>query len=316
MGVMPGIGVLGRVGAVDTEGKYIIRATSTITSLSKDIGSTWATQYSGKNITASAISSDGKYQLLGVSSEYLYKSSDYGVTWGVAYNSYTKYYIDCAISSTGQYQYALASTGIYLIRSTDYGATWTDSVAYMGYNFGTSISCSSNGQYVIVTRNNTTGSVLVSSNYGVSFTSITSTVNKYWEHGACDYTGQYMIAVGRLDANSTTSHVIYSSDYGASFTYSTTIPTGRPYVVRMSFDGAYSYIGAIGGLWVSTNKGVTWTSKYVIICTRLGISKTGKYIIAGSLTGNNIPSISSNGGTSFTATGLNSLITTSLKINQ
>ena len=64
----------------------------------------------------------GKYQTAVVYNGYIYRSTDYGVTWSQVGNSNNWYSV--AMSSDGKYQTAVVHGG-YIYRSTDYGVTWS-----------------------------------------------------------------------------------------------------------------------------------------------------------------------------------------------
>ena len=65
----------------------------------------------------------GKYQTAVASGGYIYRSTDYGVTWNQATSDTSRYWQLVAMSGDGKYQTAVVNGG-YIYRSTDYGVTW------------------------------------------------------------------------------------------------------------------------------------------------------------------------------------------------
>jgi photosystem II stability/assembly factor-like uncharacterized protein len=108
-----------------------------------------------------AMSTNGQYQFVVAndSPPYIYRSTDYGVTWTIATIIYDIQ--DITTSSDGRYVFVTSNSNGYgagIYRSTDYGATWT--LIYRDYaQINTSrvlntdwrggISASSDGRYII-----------------------------------------------------------------------------------------------------------------------------------------------------------------------
>lgn len=100
--------------------------------------------------------------------------------------------------------------------------------------------------------------------------------NRNWRDIVCDGTGQYVVAcVSSPSTNDPNGVVFYSTDYGNTFTVSQT-PIDTPFCFNfaMSDNGNYTYMttlgvaepvcggsnnNATGNLYVSYNKGITWT---------------------------------------------------------
>jgi photosystem II stability/assembly factor-like uncharacterized protein len=72
------------------------------------------------------MSSDGKYQTAVEYDGYIYRSTNYGVTWTQATSDTTRNWYSVAMSSDGKYQTAVVNGG-YIYRSTNYGVTWNAS---------------------------------------------------------------------------------------------------------------------------------------------------------------------------------------------
>ena len=65
----------------------------------------------------------GKYQTAVINGGYIYRSTDYGVTWNQATSDTSRSWNSVAMSSDGKFQTAVDYGG-YIYRSTDYGVTW------------------------------------------------------------------------------------------------------------------------------------------------------------------------------------------------
>jgi photosystem II stability/assembly factor-like uncharacterized protein len=59
---------------------------------------------------------------------YIYRSTNYGVTWTQATSDTTRNWSSVAMSSDGKYQTAVEHDG-YIYRSTNYGVTWNTSMS-------------------------------------------------------------------------------------------------------------------------------------------------------------------------------------------
>jgi hypothetical protein len=93
---------------------------------------------------------------------------------------------------TGKYVVASGGNGVY--RSTNYGATWSqiyNPPAYSSYYYF--VSSDTTGKYLASVLHST-GQVLISSDYGSSWTITQQIANLY--SLAADKTGQYLTAAG------------------------------------------------------------------------------------------------------------------------
>jgi photosystem II stability/assembly factor-like uncharacterized protein len=148
--------------------------------VSNDYGATWTAKQSypfffNTNVREISMSLDGKYQI--ATAENIYTSSDYGVTWRIAYTDYYKYssryWIQnrfwqggCDVSADGKYQVACLNrsnlfrkypgTNYYyladdgpgcLFTSSDYGVTW-QKTAFTGK--WRTVALSSDKEYLIL----------------------------------------------------------------------------------------------------------------------------------------------------------------------
>ena len=137
-------------------------------------------------------------------------SRDYGQTWSpqatTSFTTFTK----LAMSSSGQYMTAAAlGNGIFI--SSNYGATFTSVTSIPSGSYVlVAVSCS--GQYQVAVAKEG-GSILLSSNYGVSWsvpTNAPSMTQWWWVDISCS--GKYITAVA---ANS--GGMALSSDFGVTW---------------------------------------------------------------------------------------------------
>ncbi len=124
---------------------------------------------------------------------------------------------DIVCNSTGQYVVAIVrvgSTGFNIWYSSNYGANFTQSASSVGSNLGT-VAMSSNGQYVYTVSDTTAGMFYWSSNYGVTWTNVST--NTTPSRVGCDTTGQYVL-IYHSTGTSPNNSLRYSKDYGLTFT--------------------------------------------------------------------------------------------------
>jgi hypothetical protein len=148
-----------------------------------------------------------------------------------------------------------------LFYSSNYGSTWTQS-SISGYWI--KVASSDNGQYVLALE--AYGKAYLSSNYGVTFSAISSLGTIQFNSAALSGTGQYQIIVG---GSYLTGNVFIkiSSDYGVTWTSSSTGFTGETYY-SCAIDSAANNLLIGGGnngisfIYRSTNNGTTWTQAW------------------------------------------------------
>lgn len=223
--------------------------------------------------------------------------------------------------TTGQYQVvASAKAGPqfldnlqgYIYRSIDYGVNFQkvggQQSTLVGY--WSSIAVSDTGEYVVAGEQY--GKLVFSSNYGVSFTDITSNIP------SCDYPnplaisnvsisgdGAYIIVClfpSLCSAISPTSRSYLSTDYGASFSLAVDEDEQNEqnsfFVSEINSDGSLMVISSQTGIFKSVNNGVSWTSVvFGTISSKRGISMTSSGTVIG-LIGTDIYT-STNSGSSF-----------------
>lgn len=133
-----------------------------------------------------SMSATGQFQSAVISGGFLYRSTDFGITWNPVTAIGSKNWSFVSVSSTGQYQTALVNgENIYI--STNYGATWTVNTSAGANKSWVSCSMTANAQYQIAVEGlvlvngipSTGGQVWYSNNYGVTWNSSGLTQNPY-----------------------------------------------------------------------------------------------------------------------------------------
>ncbi|MCK9570466.1 hypothetical protein M0R72_16075 [Candidatus Pacearchaeota archaeon] len=187
-----------------------------------------------------------------------------------------KYWRSVSVSSTGQYQTAVAggtSTG-YIYISTDYGNTWTQKGSS---RYWTDISVSSTGQYqTAVAGGTSTGYIYISTDYGNNWTQKES--SRYWSDISVSSTGQYQTAV--VGGTYGAGYIYISTDYGNNWTQKESSRYWRS--VSVSSTGQYQ-TAVVGGtytgyIYISTDYGNNWTQKGSTgYWKSVSVSSTGQY---------------------------------------
>jgi hypothetical protein len=285
-----GTGSYGKCSAVSASGQYMLFGTWQTGGmfLSSNYGINWTTLASGVNNAVSAsISSSGQYMLYNnnTASSTDYFSTDFGKNWKTITGG-------AATAISGNAQYIL--TGIYSgaaytssynnvsywLQQNQVGQNWTLNPGGLGAIFLRSCALSANGQYILMITDSAAPSTYVSSNYGNSWTTISSLTNMY----VCSmsYSGQYMVA-GPL--NNYSPYI--SSNYGMNWFTNAVFPAKPYYCARVSGNGQYILFGLTditGNVYLSSDSGVNWKTNPGTGLTANtnynlgGISYTGQYM--------------------------------------
>ena len=207
---------------------------------------------------------------------YITYSASFGTSsqWFCLTTSFNGKYVMCATRGAKTISY-----------SSDYGETWATSAALAGGAEMYSVAMSYDGKNAYCATCNTLGTFYKSTNFGVSWTALTSdadVTNKDIRVIATSGTGQYVI-VGVFN-----SLIYYSSDYGVTFTATTTGSASTPwYSMSMSGNGKYAVACQYltGTIFYSSNYGATWTaSSPSTTWYSVSISGSGPYAVACSTT--------------------------------
>lgn len=254
--------------STNSSGKYQLLAASGAQKVivSNDYGTTWKNANIGTDLhyTGTAMSSNGQYMYLAPGSgdpiNWVYKSSNYGVTWTdtlqLTLNSTRINKIRC--SNDGSLVVALVAEGLYI--STDYAVNW-GSVNTTLAN-AKDIAISSNGQYITVI---TDSNIYQSNNYGSSFTDyIQLQPAGVWTGIAMSSNGKYQAITDFVDNSPDTGQIYVSDDFGSTWT-ARGVSEGW-LNVAVSSDGKDLYAsksvnsGNLKTLYYSDDYGVSWNA--------------------------------------------------------
>lgn len=224
---------------------------------------------------SACMSSNGQYLLYITTTGRVSVSNDSGATFtGVTLDG-TQQTACVAMSSTGQYMYALNSNATAGANnfwySSDYGVSWA------GKNVATgavrALACSyTNPQYVLVMGKATTGAFYYSADYGANFTSF-NFVATFITSTSCD-----------VSDDGQTIYFCGAASGGNSKLYKSTNILTNPTTVNAS--ASLTLVKDLG---------------YTSAIMELTVSSNGKYIVAGDGT---LVSVSSDYGANFTNTTL------------
>jgi len=195
-------------------------------------------------------------------------------------------------------RYALAGTGTNLYKSINGGANWSNVSYFNGNDIGV-VCVSSTGQYMLVSAyplENNTETLYLSSDYGISWSSIASTTSGFSSFDISD-NGQYIVYV------IVNGQLYISNNYGSSFSTSGSPGVTNWRSVAISSNGQYITAVSFGNaIWVSSNYGASYTSKSYSPnhWAAVVISSSGQYQVAG---GDTIYR-STNYGSTWTNTGI------------
>ena len=228
-------------------------------------------------------------------------SSDYGSSYSIPSGVGSAYIQGTLISKNGQYMYV--SSGGNLSRSDDFGTSFSPVSLPVVYLSIIQTSISWDGQYVIVIGISSNTTVLLSTDYGITFTNITLNIfpsqavaNSSNPQGvAVSGNGLYMM-VASAGGNS-----YRSIDFGATWSIMSIIAQDFNEDLNLSYDGRYGIVSAAGNKLTTTNDfGVSWTTNtYSSFISKTDVSNSGQYMLA-AFPGISQTQISSNYGTTWT----------------
>ena len=229
----------------------------------------------------SGISASGQYQIqVSISggsnaTSGIYYSSTYGQTWTQSSSTSAIAWIACAISESGKFAIATASsTAIYI--SSNYGQTWTATSRTSSGQ--TRCAISATGQYMVA-GGGIAGSatpIYLSADYGQTWSSISGTTQT-WTCVAISASGQYIFG------GTNNVGVYYSSNYGQTWALSG--PTISTMYITCSASGQYvcATDSNGSGIYYSSTYGTSWKNAVSPITIMYGIamSASGQYVVAG-----------------------------------
>jgi hypothetical protein len=216
---------------------------------------------------STAVSSTGQYQMAvdaADGSGRIYSTSSYGDIWtnvipttnipfvnGSTYKS-------CAMSATGQYQYAVIGVNNstnYIIFSNNYGKTYNKLPNSPNATYYTIVT-SATGQYTIAY--NTTNNVIYSTDYGNTWSSSETSITLT----STDGNAIAINASGTLAILIDISNLYYSTNYGKTWSINFNSTGGNQ--VSMSSSGQYqTLVTTVGSIYCSNNYGQSWVTSTI-----------------------------------------------------
>jgi len=195
--------------SVSDNGKYQVAISDAGAYVSDDFGVTWTNRLSTPNPWSVGMNNSGSEMFVSVNgySEGIYKSIDYGLTWSKLYTlNYTN---DIAVSkNNSKYIIVIVSNSIY--RSDDFGVSFTQMLlgTYGSFN---DVSMSNDGKYQLLVTNSIGSGIIVSSDYGVTWNSISGSASN-------NYNGSFVTETGETMATITSANQYFISlNFGATW---------------------------------------------------------------------------------------------------
>ena len=263
----------------------------------KSIAISSSAQYQTALIDGSA-NTNGNVFLNSADSSCVYVSMDYGSTFNsvaVSGIGSAASWQAVAVSSTGQYQTAVASGppngNVYL--SSNYGRSWSPTnTGATSNSTWSSVAMNATGQYQVATIAN--GTVYNTRNYGSSWVSLSTigTANwpssANWSASAVSTTGQYQVVCA------SGGNIWLSNNFGSSWNQVTGLG-GNQLAASLAWNGLAvtsngQYMLATvfnSSIYYSTNYGQKWiqSSSDLQPWSAISVSSTGQFANATSLTG-------------------------------
>lgn len=229
---------------------------------------------------------------------YVYKSTDSGVTWTAVLpnNDMNQSWESIACDSDGSVVILGSKTSLYL--STDSGATWTEKEPVTGVNhYWIGVACDSDGSVLMAAVSG--GRLYVSTNTGTSWTEKkpNGDVAQSYKGVACNTDGTILMAA------ITTGNFYTSIDSGATWTEKEC--DAQWYALACDSDGTVmlATVNYSGRVYISTNSGSTFTEAHPAGDTQkywlpIAMDSDGSNLIAGIDDGRLYTS--ANGGATWT----------------
>lgn len=248
-------------------------------STSTNYGETWTLQYASYQDWTSAASSADGANLVAVAggswrfpdyagTDYVYTSSNSGVTWISQAAAGVRPWIAVASSSDGT-KLAAVATDNNVYTSADSGVHWTERVA-SGATRWDSIASSTDGTYLVATAFGAT--IAVSSDSGATWSlSEFTEPGGYWVSIAASADATKLIAADSDDSRWVGSDFLYTSpDFGDTWVEQN-LTGSLPWMgVASSADGTrlaattyeyYDFVDGGGSIFTSQNSGIHWTER-------------------------------------------------------
>jgi hypothetical protein len=259
--------------------------------ISNNFGVTWSITNSiqTKTWTSISCSQSGQYIVGTAYNDYIYLSSDYGISWA-SIITLSKPWIHVCLSASGQYIYAVSlynsSTEGYIYISNNYGISFTQITSVSKY--WQRIATSGSGQYVGAIASSQTNVtpdyIFISSNYGNSFSQVGASL--YWQNISISGSGKYMLAVTQGSTANSVGYVYKSIDFGK--TWSQISSNNQAYNgVCVSSTGQYLASCSSSGILISTTPYPTFSvsnNLYVGSTNQFKVDAAGNITTSGTIT--------------------------------
>lgn len=200
----------------------------------------------GKNWSGLASSVDGHYAVACANGEYLYRSSNYGSSWGTVLSDATRSWTGIASSGDGV-NLAACAIGANIYVSTNSGAGWTPRATLQTWSC---IAGAANGGIFVAGVNG--GQLYVSYDSGTSW--IPTATSQAWTSVSCSADGTKMIA----SYGGASGGVYVSQDAGASWQLHGNLTSADFKGAAVSGDGSTAIAaGTATPLYVSSQSSTT-----------------------------------------------------------
>ena len=229
---------------------------------SNDYGATWSDISNQDDFGSIRMANDASLMIAVMKGSYSYAlySTNLGGSWSLTNYGLTKQDMtNLAMSDNGQYVFAAsgAVNVTYPTKSDDYGLNWGDQTLISSNRSG-GVAMSANGQYrlIVYTPESYTSSFFVSSDYGYSYSMISSPGNTWAADPCVSHSGQYMCfteAMGDIG-------VFVSTNYGSTWAKHNFLPAYGQLMFPFSNESIWLLFPYTGnGYYRSENAGSSWT---------------------------------------------------------
>ena len=210
-------------------------------------------------------------------------STDYGNSYSTPSGVGSGFVSRTLISKNGQYMYV--SSGGTLLRSDNFGTSFSSVSLPVSLLVIVQSSISWNGQYIIVIGIDSGAAdyVLLSTDYGITFTNIT--LNIFPSQSAANSSNPQGVAVSGnglyMMVASGSGNSYRSTDFGATWSIMSIVAQDFKEDLKLSYDGRYGIVSTTYNVITTNDFGVSWTTNtYVSPIFNTDISNSGQYMLA------------------------------------
>lgn len=205
-----------------------------------------------------ASSADGTKLATVAINDYIYTSTDSGVTWIRKTSAGLKNWYAITSSSDGTKLAAITTAGDYLYTSTDSGVTWVQQNS-LGSKVMQSITSSADGTKLtsVIATSLINGYIYTSTDSGVTWVQRTSSGLKAWKTITTSADGTVIAAIAFNN-----DYVYTSTDSGATWTQRTSSGLKNRYSITSSSDGTkLATVVYNDYIYTSPDSGATWIQR-------------------------------------------------------